>query len=168
MKLNAISSPRTVPQAEAEPLALEQFLPYRLSVLTNWISGNLAKVYAQRFDLSVPEWRVLAVVGRFSNLSANEVAEKSAMDKVTVSRAVNRLIEKGRLARNTAADDRRRSSLHMTATGRAIYRRIVPLARVYEKELLQSLNTQEQAQLDRLLQILQKRAETMGGRESKI
>ncbi len=73
------------------PLDLEEFLPYRLSVLSNTISSAIAGAYASRFGLTVPEWRIIAVFGRFPGLSAREVAEKTAMDKVAVSRAVSRL-----------------------------------------------------------------------------
>ena len=139
-------------------LKLEDFLPYRLSVLTNVVSGNLARVYADRFDLSVPEWRVLAVLGRFPDSSAVEVAERSAMDKVTVSRAVARLLAKGRLVRATARDDRRRSVLRMSREGRAIYRQIVPLARAYEADLLGALTGAERRLLDRLLERLKHKA----------
>ena len=80
-------------------LELDRFLPYRLSVLSNRISQDIARLYAERFALSVTEWRVIAVLGRYPDLSANEVAERTAMDKVAVSRAVASLIRDGRLKR---------------------------------------------------------------------
>src|SRR4249920_4186825 len=92
-------------------LALDRFLPYRLSVLSNRISQDIAQLYAARFALSVTEWRVLAVLGRYPDLSANEVAERTAMDKVAVSRAVASLLHDGRLLRHVHGDDRRRSVL---------------------------------------------------------
>ncbi|MEO0579542.1 MAG: MarR family transcriptional regulator, partial [Pseudomonadota bacterium] len=61
----------------AERLRLEHFLPYRLSILSNTISGSIAAIYAERFDLSIPEWRVMAIVGRKPGLSAIEVAERA-------------------------------------------------------------------------------------------
>jgi len=74
-------------------LELERFLPYRLSVLSNRVSQTIADAYVERFGLAVTEWRVIAVLGRFPGLSANGVAERTAMDKVAVSRAVARLLE---------------------------------------------------------------------------
>ena len=80
----------------ADPeLALEAFLPYRLSVLSNRISGAIGTVYANRFKLSIAEWRLMAALGRFGPMSANEVADRTAMDKVRVSRAVARMVENG-------------------------------------------------------------------------
>src|SRR3546814_12463572 len=78
-------------------LDLERFLPYRLSVLSNRVSQTIADFYVERFGLAVTEWRVIAVLGRFAGLSANGVAVRTAMDKVAVSRAVARLLERGLL-----------------------------------------------------------------------
>src|SRR5882672_11384648 len=102
-------------------LELERFLPYRLSVLTNRISTAIARVYVRRFGLTVPEWRVMAVLGRSGAMSANAVCERTAMDKVRVSRAVARLTGTGRVIRRIDTDDRRRSVLALTASGRAVY-----------------------------------------------
>ena len=44
-------------------LVLEDFLPYRLAILSNTVSGTIAETYAQRFGLTIPEWRVIAVLG---------------------------------------------------------------------------------------------------------
>ena len=43
-------------------LELDQFLPYRLSVLANRLSRDLSRLYAERFDLTIAQWRVMAVV----------------------------------------------------------------------------------------------------------
>ena len=69
-------------------LDLDRFLPYRLSVLSNRISTSVAQMYSEHFQLTITEWRVMAILGRYPDLSANEVAQRSAMDKVAVSRAV--------------------------------------------------------------------------------
>jgi DNA-binding MarR family transcriptional regulator len=139
---------------------LERFLPYRLSVLMLRISNAIARSYERRFRLSVPEWRVMAVLGRFGPLSANGVAEKTQMDKVRVSRAVARLMAAGRVSRRTDRMDRRRSILALTAAGEAIHREIVPHAERVEARLLAGLDEVERAALDRLLAKLEARAET--------
>ena len=139
---------------------LERFLPYRLSVLMLRISNAIARSYERRFRLSVPEWRVMAVLGRFGPLSANGVAEKTQMDKVRVSRAVARLMAAGRLSRRTDRMDRRRSILALTAAGEAIHREIVPHAERVEARLLAGLDEAERGALDRLLAKLEARART--------
>ena len=113
-------------------LDLEHFLPYRLSVLSNRISQSIARIYQQRFGLDVTEWRIMAVLGRYPDLSAVEVAERTAMDKVAISRAVARLLERGLLTRDVHGDDRRRSVLALSAAGIAVYDGIAPMALDYE------------------------------------
>jgi DNA-binding MarR family transcriptional regulator len=154
-------SPRREPVLPtADGLVLERFLPYRLSVLILRISSAIAQSYERRFRLSVPEWRVMAVLGRFGPLSANGGAEKTQMDKVRVSRAVSRLVAAGRVSRRVDRADRRRSVLTLTASGAAIHREIVPHARRVEARLLADLTPAERQALEHLLAKLEARAET--------
>jgi DNA-binding MarR family transcriptional regulator len=141
-----------------ERLILENFLPYRLSVLSNRLSAVIAESYSRRFGLSIPEWRVIAVLALEPGISAAEVAERTAMDKVAVSRAVSRLLTTGRARRETAAGDRRRSVLELTQEGRRIYLRIAPALRRYEAELLAGLSARDRKLLDVILRRLENRA----------
>lgn len=145
-------------------LELDRFVPYRLSVLSNLVSRAFALLYAERFDLAIPEWRVLAVLGMAAPLSAGEVCERTAMDKVRVSRAVQSLLASGLVERGISADDRRRASLTLTLQGEAIYAEIVPLARSVEASLMATLTAEETSQLDRLLTKLQSRASELSDR----
>jgi DNA-binding MarR family transcriptional regulator len=132
-------------------IELERFLPYRLSVLTNLVSGAIASAYEERFGLTIPEWRVVAVLARHPGLSAAEVATHTRMDAVAVSRAVTRLLRAGRLRRSIAAEDRRRSVLRLSAAGESMYREIAPLALRYERALLACLEESETRTLDAVL-----------------
>jgi DNA-binding MarR family transcriptional regulator len=136
---------------DAATLDLEHFLPYRLSVLSNRVSGAIARVYSERFGLGVTEWRVMAVIGRYPDLSAGEVAQRTAMDKVAVSRAVAGLVEAGHVERETHGDDRRRSVLRLTPAGRAVHAEIAPLALAFERRLLDGMPADERDVLFRLL-----------------
>ena len=138
-----------------DTLDLEHFLPYRLSVLSNRISQDIARLYAERFALGITEWRVLVVLGRHHDISAREVAERTAMDKVAVSRAIASLLDAGRIERETHGDDRRRSRLRLSPAGRAIYDEVAPLALAYQRRLLEGLAEDERAALDRLLERLE-------------
>lgn len=136
---------------ERTTLELQQFLPYRLSVLSNRTSDAIAREYSQRFALSVTEWRVMAILGRYPDLSANQVAQRTAMDKVAVSRAVAKLLETGRLLREFDEDDRRRSVLRLSPAGLEIYDQIVPLALDFERLILGEMSEAERDLLFRLL-----------------
>ncbi|MBU6372219.1 MAG: MarR family transcriptional regulator [Alphaproteobacteria bacterium] len=135
----------------APRLSLAEFLPYRLSVLANRVSRALAGRYADDFDLTIPEWRVMAVLGETAELTAGELADATEMDKVAISRAVARLRAAGRLAARTDAGDQRRSHLKLTPAGVAVYRRIAPLALGVEARLLAALTPAERVTLDALL-----------------
>jgi DNA-binding MarR family transcriptional regulator len=108
-------------------------------------------MYADRYDLSVAEWRVMTAVGRVSGANANRVCEITAMDKVRVSRAVARLMKQGRLTRESDRADRRRAKLYLSESGRTVHNEIVPMARAYEAELLSTLDDGERVLLDSLL-----------------
>lgn len=143
-------------------LDLAGFLPYRLSVLANRVSRQLASRYASRFGLSIPEWRTIAVLGQHPDVSADFVSRKTDMDRVTVSRAVARLVGRKLLVRRTATTDRRCSSLRLSASGRRVYAEVVPLARDYEQLLLDALDVSGRAALERVLGTLEARTAELG------
>ncbi|HSM11129.1 MAG TPA: MarR family winged helix-turn-helix transcriptional regulator [Lysobacter sp.] len=146
-----MNSPVADPRAGHAELDLETFLPYRLSVLSNRLSSAISRMYSQRYGLGVTEWRVMAVLGRYPDVSANEVAQRTAMDKVAVSRAVARLVEAKQVERELHGEDRRRSVLRLSASGYAIYDEIAPLALAFEQRLFDGMDASERALLFRLL-----------------
>lgn len=141
---------------------LERFLPYRLSVLTNVVSAGLASRYRARHPLSVTEWRILAVLGRFPGLSASEVCTRTAMDKVAISRGVRSLADMGLLERRTDDGDRRRQRLYIASgAGERVLREVVPVALRYERELLVSLDESERSALSAIVEKLWRTAESL-------
>jgi DNA-binding MarR family transcriptional regulator len=151
--------------AAKQQLNLDTFLPYRLSVLSNRVSDAIARQYSQRFDLSIPEWRVIAVLGQTPNLSARDVARRTAMDKVQVSRAVTSLVASRRVVRSEDDDDARISRLSLTARGRAIYDEVAPLALRLESLLLSSLSAQERNTFENLMHKLDRQVSLLGAPE---
>ncbi len=145
----------------SQGLNLKDFLPYRLSIVTNRISASFARLYSEKFNLSIPEWRVMAVLGQQPGLSADEVCSETEMDKVPVSRAVSKLLGKELLRREFSGRDRRRSILSLSEAGYGMYAQIVPLALAYEAELKAALSAEEQSQLETLLDKL-----ILNGRET--
>lgn len=146
-----------------DDLILENFLPYRLSVTSHSVSTNIARVYEKRFGVSVPEWRVIAILGRFPGLSAVEVADRTLMDKVAVSRAVTKLIKNGRIDRQFADADRRRSILNLSDEGRKVHNEIAPLALKFERELIRDLSADDMATFNRILDQLRDKAAEIDG-----
>jgi DNA-binding MarR family transcriptional regulator len=145
----------------SDKLHLELFVPYRLSVLTNIVSQSIADTYEREFGLTIPQWRVIAVLARYPDLSQIEVAERTAMDKVAVSRAVQGLLAARRLLRSYDAGDRRRSRLRLSSAGKSVYTRVAPLALSYEKKLLDALSPADRKALERLIGRLMERAKRL-------
>ena len=146
---------------ETAPFLLERFLPYELSVTANKVSRLFAHFYAERFGLSIPEWRCLAVIGRYAPVAATAIAERTAMDKVKVSRAVASLRAKDLVRRGPHPADRRLGLLAFTAKGRRVYEQIVPFARRLEADLMAVLGPADRAALSAMLGRIAARAEAL-------
>jgi len=132
-------------------LVLEKFLPYRLSYLTNIISQQISRLYTAEFDITPHEWKILAILNRYPNISAALAGDRTAMDKVAVSRAVKGLSGKGLIHKIFSAQDKRRSVLSLSDKGQDIFHKIEPLVTDYEQSLLAVLTPEQQVQLDQLL-----------------
>lgn len=133
------------------PLDLQQFLPYRLAVLADQVSRALAAIYSEQFDLSREEWRILAALGQHGEQPTTGVGRITTLDKMQVSRAMQRLEARSLIARRTAVEDRRNKSVRLTDAGRALYAEIVPRVRAREREILQSLSGPDAAALGRII-----------------
>jgi DNA-binding MarR family transcriptional regulator len=132
-------------------LNLEEYFPSQLATLSHSISRPMAAVFEQSFAISMPEWRVMAIVARHPGLSAVDVAQRAQMDKVAVSRAINKLVNSSRIDRWFGDADRRRSILNLSESGRDLYEEIAPLALLMESELLEDLTEDEREILRRVI-----------------
>ncbi|GLQ06348.1 MarR family winged helix-turn-helix transcriptional regulator [Sneathiella chinensis] len=135
-----------------QPLDLATFLPYRLSILNIAVSKALSELYADRFHLTRHEWRILAALGNHQPLSGTELGRITSMEKMTVSRAVNRLRQAGLVSAHTNSADRRQKTLHLTDQGTAVYNQIIPLAREREAAILSALSKKEYQTLNHLME----------------
>ena len=140
-------------------LVLERFLPYRISILSNRISGIIAKTYKNKFALSVNEWRIMAMLGEYPGASADEVSAKIQIEKSIVSRALKNLLLRTLVERVVDSEDRRRHNLSLSVTGLDIYNQIVPVSYNYEQQLLTCFTEKEKALFDTLREKLYRHAE---------
>jgi DNA-binding MarR family transcriptional regulator len=148
--------------AESGDLALDDYLPFRLSVASNGVSRLIARAYEDRFGLTIPQWRLMAVLAEGA-LTQQAVVSRTAMDKVTVSRAARELVGRSLLSREVHAGDGRSHLLRLTNMGRSLYSEIAPLAKAYEAALLTGLAPNEVALLKRLLGRLEAAAARLSG-----
>ncbi len=130
---------------------LSKFLPYQLSITSNAVSGRIAQEYRQRFGLSVPEWRVMAVLGDSGALTQRDLTQRTLMDKVAVNRACKVLEERGLAARTPNVQDGRSHHLDLTDAGRAMHGQIMPLAMEMERRVFAGFSAAEMDQFRELL-----------------
>lgn len=139
-------------------MKLDEFFPYRLAVLAEAVSRSMAQVYAERFDLSRDEWRVLAALAEQSPMKTTALIEHTTMDKMRTSRAVARMLKAGWIAREDDPDDGRGYLLSLLPAGQALYRKIVPMVQAREAYLFEGLSDDEKALLQRALDQVLERA----------
>ena len=145
------------------PLQLESFLPYRLSLLSNAISGAIAAVYGDKFAISMPEWRIMMILAEYPDISADEVCRRTKIEKSVVSRAVARLLSRHLINRDVDEKDRRRSILRLSGTGLSVYDEVMPIARDYEAELLADLTAEELETFNDMIDKLMEKATGIPG-----
>ena len=143
---------------DANDIKLDECIPFRLSILSRAVSQSLAKQYSRYFNITLPEWRVLAVLASQQPLAANEMGDRTNLDKVKMSRASNRMLTTGLLEKEKDPYDKRRTLLRVSAAGWDIYRRIVPIAMAHQSELLSVLTPEEQVMLGTLINKLHSKA----------
>lgn len=146
----------------SDTLVLDDYLPYRLSIASNGVSGLIARAYQDRFGLTIPQWRLMAVLAEGA-LTPQALVARTAMDKVTVSRAAQGLVTRNLVERTASESDGRSHTLALTDTGRRLHGEIAPLALAYEAALLAGLAPAEVATLKRLLVRLETAAARLSG-----
>lgn len=144
-----------------QSLSLSQFLPYRCNNLGERISTSLSRIYVDRFDINISEWRILATLAEHGQLQARQISRQTHMDKVRVSRAVASLQARDLLVRQTCEHDSRASNISLTTEGTALFGQIAPEALAWEQKLLQPLGKSEQKTLFALLDKLELQLDTL-------
>ncbi len=137
---------------------LQEFLPYRLAVLSEAVSRCVSQVYGERFQLTRDEWRVLAALAESGAMKSTAAALHTTLDKMQVSRACGRLESRGLIRRDEDPDDRRNKILRLTPDGRGLLDEVVPIVQAREADLLQALDPHERLALEQTIDKLLARA----------
>lgn len=150
----------------SQRLELDTFLPYRLNVLASVVSQGLSSIYAERYGLGIPEWRVLATLGQFGSMTAKDIGAHSHMHKTKVSRAIASLTKRRFVHRRINRRDLREAFVSLTREGEAIYADLVPIAQGFAAELSAGFTAAERQQLDLLLSRLTEQSHRLLARAS--
>jgi DNA-binding MarR family transcriptional regulator len=143
---------------EEAPLKLENFLPYQLNVVANLTSLALSRVYARRYQIGVPEWRVLVTLGQHGVMTGKDIGAHTHMHKTKVSRAVALLEKRKLLLRRANRADMRESFLSLTVAGRTMYEELAPHALDFARRLTEILSSSDRDAFNRALKQLTERS----------
>jgi DNA-binding MarR family transcriptional regulator len=155
------------PRVDSAPLKLEEFLPYRLNVVASLVSQALSRIYAERYGIGVPEWRVLVTLGQYGMMTGKAVGAHSHMHKTKVSRAVALLEKRKLITRRANRDDLRESFLTLTPAGRAMYDHLAPVALAFAQRLAEAIDPADRNAFDRAIEHLTKRSAKLAAEVAK-
>jgi DNA-binding MarR family transcriptional regulator len=149
----------TVKRSNLGPIGkLEDFIPHKLSVVANRVSQSIGRLFETRFNVQIPEWRIIMALYAYNDLVFNEVVDRTSMDKARVSRAQRRLVDLGMIETFGDPEDGRKVILSLTPTGVEVCEQILPEAARREAWFLAALDDHEHQQLDIILDKLMKRS----------
>lgn len=130
---------------------LEVFFPYQVRLYYKAVSNLLSTVYTSKHNLTVGEWRVIALLNEVEPSTASTIIEHSSMNKVRVSRVIKNLEKRKIIKRQTDDFDKRRILISLTSDGRQILAELIPAMRKLETNLLSGLDEGEIEQLKILM-----------------
>lgn len=139
---------------------LDQFLTYRLHVLNKLTERTSSERYQTKLGITLPEARLIAAVGSFGPFSVMELARHANLDKSQASRAADALMRRGLMRRDASDEDGRLVLVSLTPEGRALYRRVMPIARRQNVDFFACLDDRERNTLDQVLDKLIRHATT--------
>lgn len=140
--------------AEQELPHIDQFLTYRMNILSSLLNRQVERFLSQQFDMSLPDWRIVANLGATQDLSVRDLARQTQMDKALVSRATARLVKRGLVSTRPDQKDGRLVVLALTEAGKQLYQTIMPAAWQHQQQSFACLSEQEQQALNKALEKL--------------
>ncbi|WP_299362968.1 MarR family transcriptional regulator [uncultured Paracoccus sp.] len=135
-------------------MQIESFFPYRLAVTAEAFSRQLVAVYGRGHGLSREEWRLLFLLEESGGLNSLELAQRTSLDKVQVSRAASRLERKGLITRSVLGSDRRLRDYRITGQGADLFRRAFREVEARAAEIMEAMSDADRAALDRGIRAL--------------
>ena len=132
---------------------LVSYLPY----LLNRAGARIATAFGEEvrpLGASLQIWRVLAALRERDGRRMGDLSETTSIEVSTLTRLVDNMEKGGLVERRRDAGDARAVALYVTAAGRRLTRRILPIAERYETVALKGFSAREAATLKKALQRL--------------
>jgi len=144
---------------EVDPIVSPQVVWYRLLKLTNLMGRPFFTRFAQQYELSINDWRVVTTLASMPEAASHELCQVTGMHPMNVSRSVATLRKQGRVSERTDPTNRRRKILSLTDKGWEVYNHGVPQVRRMAQFLFSSMSPLEVEFFDRLVDLLVDRLE---------
>lgn len=139
-----------------EGLIVHDFLTVKLSALMGSLKRKVTASYARPAGLTVPEWRLLALIAELGTISFGALVVQSTTDKAQVSRTVKDLEKRGLIAIVPETEnDRKRLACSITPEGQALHDQVIGTARRMQAEVICQLSPAERDHFFRALELLQ-------------
>ena len=119
----------------------------------NLISNKKLQDDLEKLQLTSPQFYVLATIGYAGGLPFGEIGEKMMVTVSNLTGIVDRLEEKGLVARERDAHDRRVIRVRLTEKGFKLYKNTIPL---FEKSISQFFSPLDKSQQKELSSLLRK------------
>ncbi len=130
---------------------IKQLISYRVHKLAGALSRGAASRYRREFNVSLVEWRTIALLGDFAPLSLKQLAALAALDKSLLSRTVTVLAERGLVQRLISTADAREVELRLSPAGEALHAGLMRAAGERDVAFHAALSPEENAVLDSIL-----------------
>lgn len=146
-----------MPSEDRKAQTHSEYLPYLLNRVVSLINAPIQREL-KRQGMTMTHWRVLGFLCERDGLIISELAERTVTDQATLSRALDRLQERGLIRRQVVERDSRQTEVYLCTAGREQYESFLPLARAIEDWVLEDIDA---AQLSALRQTLERMSGTL-------
>lgn len=137
---------------DGQNLQVEDFITVLFSHVSNELRRKVTVPYATRHGLTVPEWRILCLIGQARSLPFTELVVQSTSDKALVSRTLKTLVERGLVRTETVGANWRQGVIcHTTPAGQRMYKKVMPEARRAQAQMILALDPEERRVMHRAL-----------------
>jgi DNA-binding MarR family transcriptional regulator len=150
-----------------QKLNLEDHMPYLVNRAGNLVIQLFSRDLAQ-WGVTVPMWRILAVLGEHGQQRLIDLALLTSIDVSTLSRTVGNMVRRGFINRGVAPDNRREVVIAITSQGRKILDKALPSAIRYEQSLISGLSKKDVEAAKRVLAAVFERLVAQAGRSMPV
>ena len=137
-------------RGESMAATIRDLLAYRLHVVANTISRSAATRYRREFEVTLGEWRSIALLAGFGPLGLNQLARQAGVDRGQISRIVAGLTERGLVSRTHEVKGKP-VSLVLTAKGKKVFDGLFNAALDRDEVFLGALTAQERSRFNAML-----------------